>query len=58
MVGARRQAGAGSGRQRLAFVVRDGLARISSCIIQEVDVDKGGAVSMAAPATATHPSLR
>jgi VWFA-related protein len=46
------------GRQRLAFVVRDGLARISSCIIQDLDVDKAGTVSMVAPATAAHPSLR
>jgi len=38
------------GHQRLAFVVRDDLARISSCVVQELDVDKKGAVSSVASA--------
>jgi VWFA-related protein len=40
------------GHQRLAFVVRDDLARISSCVIQELDVDKKGTVSPVASAAA------
>jgi hypothetical protein len=36
------------GHQRLAFVVRDDLAHISSCVLQELEVDKSGAVSLAA----------
>jgi VWFA-related protein len=35
------------GRQRLAFVVRDDLARISSCVVQELEVDKKGTVNLA-----------
>jgi VWFA-related protein len=36
------------GRQRLAFVVRDDLARISSCVVQELEVDKKGTVNLVA----------
>jgi VWFA-related protein len=36
------------GHQRLAFVVRDDLARIASCVVQELDVDKKGTVNLAA----------
>lgn len=38
------------GHQRLAFLVRDELARVSSCVIQEVQVDKKGTVNLAAMA--------
>ncbi len=38
------------GRQRLAFLVRDDVARISSSVVQEVDVDKAGKVTLAAAA--------
>jgi VWFA-related protein len=41
------------GRQRVAFVVRDDVAHISSTVIQEIDVDKNGtAVPIAAAAVA------
>ncbi|HVT58020.1 MAG TPA: VWA domain-containing protein [Thermoanaerobaculia bacterium] len=33
------------GRQKLAFAVRDEVARVSSCVIQELDVDKKGSAS-------------
>jgi VWFA-related protein len=36
------------GRQRLAFVVRDDVARVASLVIQEVDVDKKGTVTAVA----------
>jgi hypothetical protein len=42
------------GRQRLAFVVRDDLARVSSCMIQDLDVDKSGAVNLVVPAADIH----
>jgi VWFA-related protein len=39
------------GRQRLAFIVRDDVAHLSSTVIQEIDVDKNGtAVPVAAAA--------
>ena len=42
------------GRQRIAFAVRDDVARVSASVIQELDVDKKGTVSAvsAAPAGA------
>jgi VWFA-related protein len=45
------------GHQRLAFVVRDDLAHISSCVLLELEVDKSGAVSLAAM-TAGGPAAR
>ncbi len=44
------------GHQRLAFVVRDDLARISSCVIQDLDLDKGGKVSLVAMAVGPQPA--
>jgi hypothetical protein len=43
------------GHQRIAFAVRDDVARVSSSVIHELDIDKEG--HAAAPA-ARHPGLR
>ena len=44
------------GRQRIAFVVRDEVARVSSCVIQEVDVDKKGNAALVGSVGAVGPS--
>lgn len=36
------------GHQRLAFLIRDELARVSSCVTQEIEVDKAGTVNLVA----------
>jgi hypothetical protein len=38
------------GHQRLAFVIRDDVARVSSCVVQELEVDKNGTVNLVAAA--------
>jgi hypothetical protein len=38
------------GHQRLAFVIRDDLARVSSCVVQDLEVDKNGMVNLVAAA--------
>jgi VWFA-related protein len=40
------------GRQRIAFAVRDDVARVSSCVTQEVEVDKKGTASAVAAGAA------
>ena len=40
------------GRQRLAFILRDEVGRVSSCLIQDLDVDKKGTATLVAGAGA------
>ncbi|MBV8202549.1 MAG: hypothetical protein JOZ15_18170 [Acidobacteria bacterium] len=47
----------GPGRQRIAFAVRDDVARISASLIQELDVDKQGNAT-AVPHGSTAPGGR